>query len=252
MNKSYNYRSKIDLLYENNKYYVKINRKIKQRKVDYWGKVLDPDKKIRNRISLKEKKLFKENILNELNFIKKINIGKVLDIGCGPGWFLSFLNSKWNKIGIEPSYTAYLESKKIFKTYNNNFEDVKLKKNSFNLIIMHHVIEHISNPEIIIKKIYDLLKINGYLIISTPDFDSGCARRFKNKYRLLNDKTHISLFTNDSMHRFIRDHKFKIKKVDYPFFETRYFNNKNLFRLRDIKKISPPFYGNFMTFYVQK
>ena len=60
------------------------------------------------------------------------------------------------------------------------------------------------------------------------------------------------MFTNDYMHRFIRDHKFKIKKVDYPFFETRYFNNKNLFRLRDIKKISPPFYGNFMTFYVQK
>ena len=57
MNKSYNYRSKIDLLYENNKYYVKINRKIKQRKADYWGKVLDPDKKIRNRISLKEKKI---------------------------------------------------------------------------------------------------------------------------------------------------------------------------------------------------
>jgi len=247
-----NYRKQIDLLYENNRYYVKINRKISKNKIDYWGKVLDPDKRIRNRISLKEKKLFRENIVNELQFIKKINVGKVLDIGCGPGWFLSFINSKWEKIGIEPSYKAYIQSKKIFKTYNDNFENVKLKKNSFNLIIMHHVIEHTVKPEIIIRDIYDLLKKNGYLIISTPDFDSGCARRFKNKYRLLNDKTHISLFTNDSMHRFLRDHKFKIKKVDYPFFETRYFNNKNLFRLKNTKNISPPFYGNFMTFYAQK
>ncbi len=50
------------------------------------------------------------------------------------------------------------------------------------------------------------------------------------------------------MHRLLRDFGFVIDKVDYPFFETRYFTPENLMRLFDINKISPPFYGNFMTF----
>ena len=88
--------------------------------------------------------------------------------------------------------------------------------------------------------------------MATPDFDSGCARQFGPNYRLLHDPTHISLFSNDSMHRFLRDHGFKIFRADYPFFETRYFTKENLIRLFDTGEVSPPFYGNFMTFYCQK
>ena len=112
----------------------------------------------------------------------------------------------------------------------------------------HHVIEHVFDPHKFIIKIKSLLKKNGNLVISTPDFDSGCARRFKNKYRLLHDDTHVSLFTNDSMHRFLRFHNFFIKKVYYPYFDTTYFNKKNLYSMLKSNKISPPFYGNFMTF----
>ena len=90
-------------------------------------------------------------------------------------------------------------------------------------------------------------KKNGYLIIGTPDFDSAMARRYKNRYRLLHDKTHISLFSLDSISRLLRDSSFKIKLIDFPYFETKYFNKKNLFRLFSTKKVSPPFYGSFMT-----
>ena len=58
--------------------------------------------------------------------------------------------------------------------------------------------------------------------------------------------------SNDSMHRFLRDHGFVIDRVEYPFFETRHFTLENLARLFDTSKISPPFYGNFMTFYCHK
>jgi hypothetical protein len=54
------------------------------------------------------------------------------------------------------------------------------------------------------------------------------------------------------MHRFLRDHGFIIDRVEYPYFETRYFTQENLMRLFDTDRISPPFYGNFMTFYCRK
>jgi D-sedoheptulose 7-phosphate isomerase len=88
--------------------------------------------------------------------------------------------------------------------------------------------------------------------LGTPDFDSGCARRFGKNYRLLHDPSHISLFSNDSIQRFLRDHGFIIDRVEYPFFETRYFTQENLMRLFDTTQISPPFYGNFITFYCHK
>ena len=37
--------------------------------------------------------------------------------------------------------------------------------------------------------------------------------------------------------------------ADYPFFECRYFTPEGLNRLFDTDKVSPPFYGNFMTFF---
>jgi hypothetical protein len=97
-----------------------------------------------------------------------------------------------------------------------------------------------------------IIKRGGILLLATPDFDSGCARRFGENYRMLHDQSHISLFTNDSMHRFLRDHGFVIDRVEYPFFETRYFTPENLMRLFDTSKMSPPFYGNWMTFYCHK
>ena len=75
------------------------------------------------------------------------------------------------------------------------------------------------------------------------------ANRFGADYRLLRDPTHISLFSNDSMHRFLRAHGFHIDAVDYPFFETRHFTADNLVQMLDRDDVSPPFYGSFMTFY---
>ena len=104
-------------------------------------------------------------------------------------------------------------------------------------------------PEEEIKNIQRILKPEGILILGTPDFDSGCARLFGENYRLLHDKTHISLFSNDSMQRFLRDNNFGIFRTEYPFFETRFFTKENLMKLFDTIIISPPFYGNFMTFF---
>jgi hypothetical protein len=96
------------------------------------------------------------------------------------------------------------------------------------------------------------LKPGGTLILETPDFDSAAARRFGNNFRMLKDKTHISLFSQDSLIRFIRYNKFKIFQIDYPYFDTPFFNKKNLLKIFNQKKISPPFYGSVITIFCKK
>lgn len=165
---------------------------------------------------------------------------------------LSGINDKWEKFGVEVSHFAVEYAKKWGKIYVGELQDARFPNDFFDLIVMYHVIEHIKDPISVIVKVHRILKKGGTLLLGTPDFDSGCARRFKENYRLLHDLTHVSLFCNDSMHRFLRDHNFIINRVEYPFFDTRYFTIENLMRLFDASKISPPFYGNFMTFYCHK
>lgn len=126
------------------------------------------------------------------------------------------------------------------------------QESSFDIVLMNHVIEHLPNPQEAITKVRALLKSGGILIIGTPNFDSGAARRYGNKFRLLNDPTHISLFSEDSLRRFVRDNGFTIENVEYPFFDTPWFSKENLLKLMQLNVVSPPFYGSFMTIFARK
>ena len=66
------------------------------------------------------------------------------------------------------------------------------------------------------------------------------------------DKTHISLFSADSLIRLVRKYKFKVFDINFPFFETPYFTKKNILRMFDKSKISPPFYGSTITLFLKK
>jgi len=216
----------------------------------YWGSICDPDGKRRNR--LEEDKQFLEDIAEELAYVDKLSSGKVLDVGCGPGWFLAALDSNWEKHGCELSKLAAEAAADKGTIFCGDILDAPYQNEMFDLIFCHHVIEHLPKPEQALERLRTFLKPGGKLILGTPDFDSACARRFGTNYRLLHDKTHISLFSADSMRRFLRDFGFQIEHVAFPFFETRHFTKENLLRLFDTDNISPPFYGNFMTFYAQK
>jgi 2-polyprenyl-3-methyl-5-hydroxy-6-metoxy-1,4-benzoquinol methylase len=245
---------KIDLktlmqsLYETGNYFASIDPESTDYEENYHMIAIDPDGKERKLLEEREHSLSATKEIAA--FLSNIKPGKILDIGCGPGWILSSLSNEWDKHGIEISQFASNHASKFGKihcgTLNNYYE------NDFDVVIMNHVIEHIPDPIFAINKIYSMLKKGGKLIIGTPDFDSGAARRYGSNFRLLHDPTHVSLFSLDSMHRFLRDFGFKIKYVEYPFFETVWFNKNDLLKMLDDTTISPPFYGSAMTFLCEK
>jgi len=240
-------------LYDTGDYYIKIPNRSQGFEKEYWGCVADPDGKERDAIEEFENSKFNFNYIAE--YLKELNPAKLLDIGCGLGALLAAYRSKDNNAqlcGTELSSLAGKHASKFAKIFIGNLEDAGYKNEYFDAVTCHHVIEHVLNPEKLITEIKRILKKNGVLVLATPDFDSGCARRFGSKYRLLHDKTHITLFSSDSMHRFLRDYGFIINKVEFPYFETEYFNEENLIRMFDKDKVSPPFYGNYMTFFCKK
>ncbi len=216
----------------------------------YWGRVVDPDGILRDRMA--ERDRFLENIAEELATIAALPPGRILDVGCGPGFLLSAVGEGWERHGVEVSALAAEHARAYGQIHNGLLADAAYPDGYFDVVVLHHVIEHVADPSALLRGIRRVLAEDGLLILATPNFDSGCARRFAEKYRLLHDRTHITLFSDDSMRRFLRDHGFRIARSDYPYFETPYFTQENLLRLMDTGQVSPPFYGNFMTFYCRK
>jgi SAM-dependent methyltransferase len=215
---------------------------------DYHYSAIDPDGIKRDLRS--ERTQFLKGVDEIIQFLNKIKPGKFLDIGCGLGWILSYLNNSWDKHGIEISKVASIHASQFGKIHNGTLET--FPDSDYDVIVMNHVIEHLQDPISAIKKIHSLLKAKGIFIIGTPDFDSAAARRYGKNFRLLHDPTHISLFSLDSMHRFLRDHGFKIDYVEYPYFNTPWFTENNLKKILNTEGISPPFYGSVMTFFCTK
>ena len=223
-----------------------------------WTHVIDPDSKIRDLTNEKEFKI-RNWYGNILSFVEQLHPGKILDIGCGLGYLISSFSDKWEKYGFEISELAVSYIKKNFPEVNliddldlENSEPPQNYKEKFDVVICYHVIEHIKNPEKFIKNLSTLLKINGILIIGTPNMDSLMAKIFKGNFRLLMDEGHICLFNKKTMNLLLQKNHFGVIKIEYPFFKTDYFTLKNILKIFDVSRISPPFYGNIMTFYARR
>ncbi len=115
---------------------------------------------------------------NKLNLIHSYHPqkGNLLDIGAGTGDFLLIAKQKgWQTTGVEPSPKA----KKIAENKGVNFGELNdLPNNSFDVITMWHVLEHVSNVEKQIATLKRLLKPKGTIFIAVPNFNSFDAKYY--------------------------------------------------------------------------
>ena len=111
------------------------------------------------------------------------NIGKVLDIGCGPGTFMGNLKKEKKDlecIGIDFSPQQIDYASRNYpdaKFYCADAYDTKTLDSigkSFDVITIVEVIEHISNLDSIrlLRRAKELLKPSGKIIITTPNYHS--------------------------------------------------------------------------------
>ena len=63
---------------------------------DYWGRAVDPDGNERNIMDEWDDQV--ENFRHIISYLDGYVPGEILDVGSGPGFFLSGLNSNWSKL----------------------------------------------------------------------------------------------------------------------------------------------------------
>jgi 2-polyprenyl-3-methyl-5-hydroxy-6-metoxy-1,4-benzoquinol methylase len=151
---------------------------------------------IRN-ISLKRKL----NLINSFQTKER----KLLDVGCGTGDFLQIAKeNNWQVSGIEPNENARTIANQ--KTNNSVFEIeqlLKFKSQSFDVITLWHVLEHLPNLDEHIKIFKKLLKPKGRLIIAVPNYKSYDAKYYKQFWAAYDVPRHLWHFSQTSINKLV-------------------------------------------------
>ncbi|MCX6811167.1 MAG: class I SAM-dependent methyltransferase [Candidatus Berkelbacteria bacterium] len=155
------------------------------------------------------------------SIVKKMALepGKVLDLGCGKGDLLIGLkNQGWQCYGTEISRESVEYARRNWGIKNVMVKDVErtiFESEYFDLIIMHHVLEHLYDPKTMIKKIKRWLKKDGILLLAVPNFNSLSVKIFKEKAFSLDVPRHLFQFTPNNLKKLIEGSGFKIKALNY-------------------------------------
>ncbi|OGY65362.1 MAG: hypothetical protein A3A16_02855 [Candidatus Harrisonbacteria bacterium RIFCSPLOWO2_01_FULL_44_18] len=153
------------------------------------------------------RKAFKKTVHRIKSFVDNASGGaRVLDVGCGPGFFLSEAKKAGFEIfGIEPSPESCEFARVSLKLENIScvfMEDANkiFPESSFEVIVAFDVIEHVLNPRNLFEFAYAKLKPGGILAITVPMIDSLTARILgKNWHAFL--PSHLNYFTADSLEK---------------------------------------------------
>jgi len=170
-----------------------------------------------NKRSLFEKAYhFVKNIAlkNKLNLIngEQSQKGRILDIGAGTGDFLlTAKNDGWETVGVEPSDRAKNIAIQKGISFVNEISD--LENNSFDVITMWHVLEHVPNLELQIQELKRLLKPTGTLIVAVPNFKSYDAQHYKTFWAAYDVPIHFWHFSKKAIQSLFEKVDMKLEKV---------------------------------------
>ena len=137
--------------------------------------------------------------------------GRLLDYGCGTGHFLeASAKNGWQIAGFEPSEVARKQANELTDNKVEGDDITKFEPESFDMITLWHVLEHIHELNDTIKKILALLKPQGFLLIAVPNADSLDAQKYKENWAAYDVPRHLYHFNQQTMKRFLKKHKMEL------------------------------------------
>lgn len=142
---------------------------------------------------------------------------KILEIGSNTGEFCYLLKKKFkvDPIGIDINSSAVSIAKDSYPDLNFHKQDLYNIKESYDIIYMQHVIEHIKNPVDALKKLKNNLNDDGKVILSCPNKWAYPTKLvcWIQKRRFCYDLTHYHEFSPKSLIKIVNKAGYKHTKL---------------------------------------
>ncbi|MBI4780541.1 MAG: glycosyltransferase [Oscillatoriophycideae cyanobacterium NC_groundwater_1537_Pr4_S-0.65um_50_18] len=148
---------------------------------------------------------------------------KVLDVGCGEGFFASTIAQDNKVVGIDflesPSQNSAFEQY-IWADLENGLQDAlgSLEGQRFDKVLLPDVLEHLRFPERLLFDCMGVLKPEGLLLVSVPNVANITVRlslllgRWNYTERGILDKTHYRFYTHATSRRLLEANGYEVIK----------------------------------------
>jgi 2-polyprenyl-3-methyl-5-hydroxy-6-metoxy-1,4-benzoquinol methylase len=153
---------------------------------------------------------------------------KILDVGTGSGQLLLDLykNGFNNLHGIDP----FIDREINYGPFQVKKKDIFEVHESFDLIMLHHVFEHVDEPAKVLEQLYKLLNPGKFLVIRTPVMGMYGWKTYGTNWVGLDAPRHLLIHSLQSMKMLAENAGFKIIKtvfdsVAYHFLASEQYKN---------------------------
>lgn len=144
---------------------------------------------------------------------------RVLDVGCNAGELLSlFAERGWEVAGVEPSPgpARYAREHLPGPVWEGYAEDAVPQGESFDLVTLTHVLEHVAEPKRLLHRLRSALRPGGAMLVEEPNADDRLLRAYGGYFRPLCPGDHVSFFDARSLQRLLTESGFDVASVVSP------------------------------------
>jgi SAM-dependent methyltransferase len=154
-------------------------------------------------------------IQQEISRIQKVFDGgtiRLLDVGCGTGWTSKvYKDHGFIVTGLEPSRVRAEIARERYgiEVINDYLENLSDEVGSYDVIVLRHIIEHLAEPDEIMKKVRALLTKDGIAVVIIPNINCLGRYLFDTNWTWVLP-WHCNFFTPKSSKLFLERFGFKV------------------------------------------
>lgn len=144
--------------------------------------------------------------------------GRLLDLGCGPGILLDVARERgWQVAGLDISEWAiqHARNELHLDVVQGNVQDRLLPLNHFDVVIINHTLEHMSDPAETLLVAHSILRAGGIIAVGVPNFGSPVAKVRGPKWRSLLPEQHRWHFTLPTLKTMLTSTGYRVVDVTY-------------------------------------
>jgi 2-polyprenyl-3-methyl-5-hydroxy-6-metoxy-1,4-benzoquinol methylase len=153
--------------------------------------------------------------------LEPTRVKTLLDVGCAGGAFPKVASDLgFSAIGVEPSrwLCEFGRQQYGLDLRPGTLEEQDFPPDSFDVLTMWDVVEHLFDPERTMAEAHRVLKSDGYLIINYPDYSSLPRRLLGYRWPFFLS-VHLFYFNPRTMRRFLERFGFQVVEVR-PYLQT--------------------------------
>lgn len=161
----------------------------------------------------------------------KINYNSnILDVGCGAGNFLYFLNKIGfkNLTGVDPYLKETVKEEGI-EIYNKSIHELH-NNQKYDLIISSHSFEHIKNQLECLLKIRKILSRDGTCLIRMPIKTDYIWNRYGTSWVQIDAPRHFFIHTLKSFELLVEKTELSIQDIVFDSFEFQFWGSEQYIR----------------------